>query len=802
MGKFDTHGGYFAPRDYFRVNEGGSHEENPNGGVQVGIDPQGAPNLLEEGEPVYKDYVYSDNIRADEKFLKENNIPVKFAGKLYSEIADKFVDEAEDRPNDPISNNGLNAMLLRLADAQEAQKAAEQQAQLEEELANMSPGELDALESMLAQQEQEQMVPEEQVQPEMVVPVESMPEQVAPQEAEPVEMPVMKCGGTLLHKYADGGPLEDELSAAMEKRAAAEKEREEEKKAKRDLNRAQWKTLLKYLSIKPEDGYLQKEKDTLEGMKELYIAGKHINGGIGEEDAILRQQKRVDRLAERNEKKHESLDKSISEMNDAQMRLNAMRFPFAQSFVPVEDETEEEDIDMDLNFDDEPTLLKPVTSNGFIIPTGGKVRAVSHALGGGLNRFDDGGWEKFISDLYDYSVSRNRSNAQGKYRIDRGFPLYGYNDIYALEQSDPYKAFTQYVLNNSNDANVQKYLRALDEGTADWTEKLFDGDTLKSNWKSLYDARRNDQKGGIYHFSGNWDNLDELGALARRRAAAVGVPANPNFPYAVTGPKETLLGVPDSTVTRSVDVSGNDVNPGEQVGQLNHRFNPLPTSSRYAKAVGAAALGLYNLAQQPYQYQFPDFHPQQPWGTVNYQPLVYNPMDWAIPYNAISAQTNGALRSLRGTGPSQGANVIALDNNASQNLGNAMGNVWQQNNQHRNEIIAGNNQTEGNRAAFDYGVAKDRAMLYDQAAWMNFQKEFYRQRLNQDEETAKYQAIGNQIDAVNDALAGIGTENFRMNQVNSNTALQGYQLVPNGMGGYKLVSLSKCGGTLLKKPKK
>ena len=33
MSKFDTHGGYFAPKDYTRINEGGSHEENPNGGV-------------------------------------------------------------------------------------------------------------------------------------------------------------------------------------------------------------------------------------------------------------------------------------------------------------------------------------------------------------------------------------------------------------------------------------------------------------------------------------------------------------------------------------------------------------------------------------------------------------------------------------------------------------------------------------------------------------------------------------------------------------------------------------------------
>ena len=126
MSKFDTHGGYFAPKDYTRVNEGGSHEENPNGGVQLGVDPEGAPNLLEEGEPVYKDYVYSDNIEAEEAFLEENHLPKKYAGKLYSKIADDFVSEAEERPLDPISRNGLEVLLGRLADAQEGQKQRDQ----------------------------------------------------------------------------------------------------------------------------------------------------------------------------------------------------------------------------------------------------------------------------------------------------------------------------------------------------------------------------------------------------------------------------------------------------------------------------------------------------------------------------------------------------------------------------------------------------------------------------------------------------------------------------------------------------
>lgn len=196
MGKFDTHGGRFAPQGYFKVEEGGSHEENPNGGVQVGVDPNGIPNMLEENEPVYNDYVYSDNIHAEKDILEQFNIPSRFAGKLYSEIADEYVTEAENRPLDPISNNGLNAMLVRLANAQEAQKQRQQEAELEEQLSQMSPEELAQLESILVSQEQTVVPDEQEVQAETPVIAQ---EQMVPQPQ------VMKNGGAI-RRFDNGTP--------------------------------------------------------------------------------------------------------------------------------------------------------------------------------------------------------------------------------------------------------------------------------------------------------------------------------------------------------------------------------------------------------------------------------------------------------------------------------------------------------------------------------------------------------------------------------------------------------------------
>ena len=189
MSKFNTHGGYFAPQGYLRINTGGTHEQNPNGGVQLGVDTQGVPNMVEQNETVYKDFVFSDNIKASADMIAKHHLPKNLIGKLYSEIADYFIAEAEERPNDAASNKGLNAMLARAAQAQEEQKQIEQQAAIEKELSQMSPEELDELAQIVA------AGPDAQVQP-----------LAQPEEQAPVQTPMMPmANGGLLHTYKDGG---------------------------------------------------------------------------------------------------------------------------------------------------------------------------------------------------------------------------------------------------------------------------------------------------------------------------------------------------------------------------------------------------------------------------------------------------------------------------------------------------------------------------------------------------------------------------------------------------------------------
>lgn len=104
------------------IEAGGSHEENPNSGVQIGVDKQGAPNLVEEGEVVYDDYVFSNRLRANDEVLGYANLPLKYRDTPFSDIAKKLLKPSEDQLNDPITTRTLKANMNKLRNAQEVFK--------------------------------------------------------------------------------------------------------------------------------------------------------------------------------------------------------------------------------------------------------------------------------------------------------------------------------------------------------------------------------------------------------------------------------------------------------------------------------------------------------------------------------------------------------------------------------------------------------------------------------------------------------------------------------------------------------
>jgi hypothetical protein len=116
-----THGGVFSD-GVVKVGEGDSHENNPRGGVPMGVAPDGQPNLVEEGEVVFNDYVFSNRLKADDNLLEAFNLAPKYKGKTFAQIADSINKEPSEKPNDPISKRGLTATMSKLMQAQESLK--------------------------------------------------------------------------------------------------------------------------------------------------------------------------------------------------------------------------------------------------------------------------------------------------------------------------------------------------------------------------------------------------------------------------------------------------------------------------------------------------------------------------------------------------------------------------------------------------------------------------------------------------------------------------------------------------------
>lgn len=119
------HGGNFS-NGVTIIGNGGSHEENPFEGVPMGIAPDGTPNLVEQGEVKFNDYIFSNRLFATGGLLAAHNLPTTYADHSFADIAERLSKESSERPNDPISKRGLMSSMTRLQQAQEQVRMEEQ----------------------------------------------------------------------------------------------------------------------------------------------------------------------------------------------------------------------------------------------------------------------------------------------------------------------------------------------------------------------------------------------------------------------------------------------------------------------------------------------------------------------------------------------------------------------------------------------------------------------------------------------------------------------------------------------------
>jgi len=207
-GDLETHGGDY-PTKLTHIDAGGSHEENPNQGVQIGKDQEGTPNLVEEGEVIYDDYVFSNRISVDDATKERFNLSKK-KDLTYADLAKKLEKNIAETPNDPISQATFKAQMQTLQEEQERQKQEMETKRAKEAFESLSPEEQVAVMQQQAAQEQaaqdaviqEEAMTQQQVQPspEEIAMAQQQEQMTQPEIVE--DQSVMAEGGNL---FEEGG---------------------------------------------------------------------------------------------------------------------------------------------------------------------------------------------------------------------------------------------------------------------------------------------------------------------------------------------------------------------------------------------------------------------------------------------------------------------------------------------------------------------------------------------------------------------------------------------------------------------
>lgn len=190
---------YAQGGDLTRFDAGGTHEQNPNGGVPQGMAPNGSQNVVEQGESKKGNFIYSNRIELDKGLIKQFSLPGYVANKSVSDASKAIDDKFKDR-SDKYAQETKKTLLDRLANAQEYLKQQEQ-ASIDKTNESMQANSQQIPDQMNGQ------VPEgmeEYAEGANSNPQEEQMEQMQGQQPMPAS-PIAAFGGYQQHRYVDGG---------------------------------------------------------------------------------------------------------------------------------------------------------------------------------------------------------------------------------------------------------------------------------------------------------------------------------------------------------------------------------------------------------------------------------------------------------------------------------------------------------------------------------------------------------------------------------------------------------------------
>lgn len=136
-GILQTNGGNYDD-NLIIIGSGGSHEDNPYNGVKLGVDKRGVPNLVEENETIWNDYVFSNRLKVPETLTDKYKLSKDIT---FAEASKKLGKEIKETPNDPISKRTFNFFMQDLQQSQEEVKAKKELSKVKRQFNKLSPQE-------------------------------------------------------------------------------------------------------------------------------------------------------------------------------------------------------------------------------------------------------------------------------------------------------------------------------------------------------------------------------------------------------------------------------------------------------------------------------------------------------------------------------------------------------------------------------------------------------------------------------------------------------------------------------------
>jgi hypothetical protein len=256
-----------------RFDEGGTHEQNPLGGIPQGQDGQGNMNTVEQGESKKGNFVYSNRIALDKNLIKQFNLPGYITNKSVSDASKAIDDKFKDR-QDKYAQETKKTLLDRLAQAQEHLKAQEQaqQQQINQSMQANSQQVPDMMEGQIPEGMEEFTEPQQNPQEEMMEGQQQMYLGGDINKTSNIYSNQKYMFGGKINRYDYGGPFEDENPYFI--------------KSKEQLVKSQGQTD----TVNAESGLMSKESTANTTNKESgFNASKFTQLGTGIGNSIYNQ---------------------------------------------------------------------------------------------------------------------------------------------------------------------------------------------------------------------------------------------------------------------------------------------------------------------------------------------------------------------------------------------------------------------------------------------------------------------------------------------------------------------------------